>query len=77
MLTHKQVWAAIDMLASENGLSASGLARKAGLAPTTFNKSKRINPQGKPRWPNLQTISVILNATDTTFGEFAEIASQC
>lgn len=77
MLTHEQVWAAIDILAAANGLSASGLARKAGLDPTAFNKSKRINHQGKPRWPTMGTVALILNATDTTFCEFAEIASQC
>ena len=42
MLTHAQVWSAIDRLAARAGLSASGLARRAGLDPTTFNKSKRI-----------------------------------
>ena len=46
MLTHAQVWSAIDRLAARAGLSASGLARRAGLDPTTFNKSKRITPAG-------------------------------
>jgi len=31
MLTHAQVWSAIDRLAERAGLSASGLARRAGL----------------------------------------------
>ena len=42
MLTHAQVWNALDRLAARAGLSAPGLAKKAGLDPTTFNKSKRI-----------------------------------
>ena len=42
MLTHAQIWTALDRLAERAGLSPSGLARKAGLDPTTFNKSKRI-----------------------------------
>ena len=42
MLTHAQIWTAIDRLAARADLSASGLARRAGLDPTTFNKSKRI-----------------------------------
>jgi len=25
--------------------------KKAGLDPTTFNKSKRITPEGRNRWP--------------------------
>ena len=41
MLTHAQIWSAIDRLAARAGLTASGLARRAGLDPTTFNKSKR------------------------------------
>src|ERR1051326_7264725 len=44
MLTHAQVWSAVDRLAARAGLSPSGLARRAGLDPTTFNKSKRITP---------------------------------
>ena len=49
MLRHGDVWHAIDLLAKRYGLSASGLARRAGLDPTTFNPSKRVTPQGKPR----------------------------
>ena len=47
MLTHAQIWTALDRLAARAGLSASGLAKKAGLDPTTFNKSKRITPDGR------------------------------
>ncbi|HWL05186.1 MAG TPA: helix-turn-helix transcriptional regulator, partial [Xanthobacteraceae bacterium] len=35
MLTHAQVWNALDRLAENAGLSASGLAKRAGLDPTT------------------------------------------
>ena len=48
MLTHADIWNAVDRLAARAGLSASGLAKKAGLDPTTFNKSKRITPRGPP-----------------------------
>jgi len=41
MLTHPQIWRAIDALAARHGMSPSGLAKLAGLDPTTFNKSKR------------------------------------
>ena len=41
VMKHEDVWRAIDALAQEHGLSASGLAKRAGLDPTTFNKSKR------------------------------------
>jgi phage repressor protein C with HTH and peptisase S24 domain len=65
MLSHAQVWSAIDRLAARAGLSASGLARRAGLDPTTFNKSKRVTPQGRARWPSTESIAKALAATDT------------
>ncbi len=70
MLTHAQVWSAIDRLAELHKLSASGLARRAGLDPTTFNKSKRITPQGRPRWPSTESIAKALAATGTPFDTF-------
>lgn len=63
MLSHEQVWAVIDRLAARHMLSASALARKAGLDPTTFNKSKRIGADGRPRWPSTESLSKILEAT--------------
>ena len=70
MLTHAQVWAAIDRLAARAGLSASGLARRAGLDPTTFNKSKRITAAGRARWPSTESIAKALAATATTIEDF-------
>src|SRR6266404_5715861 len=52
MLTHGQIWTALDRLAERSGLSPSGLAKSAGLDPTTFNKSKRITSDGRERWPS-------------------------
>ena len=75
MLKHQDVWRAIDRLASEYGFSASGLARRAGLDPTTFNKSKRIARDGKPRWPTTESISKILAATNSTMGQFVTLLS--
>jgi phage repressor protein C with HTH and peptisase S24 domain len=71
MLTHAQVWSAIDGLAKRSKLSASGLARRAGLDPTTFNKSKRITPAGRARWPSTESIAKALVATGTTIEVFA------
>ena len=73
MLTHAQVWSAIDRLAARAGLSASGLARRAGLDPTTFNKSKRITPQGRARWPSTESIAKALAATGTAFDSFVTL----
>jgi phage repressor protein C with HTH and peptisase S24 domain len=70
MLTHAQVWSAIDRLAAQAGLSASGLARRAGLDPTTFNKSKRITAAGRARWPSTESISKALAATGTDLDAF-------
>src|SRR5262249_30282363 len=69
MLTHSQIWGAIDALASRNGLSPSGLAKLAGLDPTTFNKSKRAS-DGKLRWPSTESIAKALAATGSTLDEF-------
>jgi phage repressor protein C with HTH and peptisase S24 domain len=70
MLTHTQIWAAIDGLAHKYGLSASGLSRKAGLDATTFNKSKRITIDGRQRWPSTESVAKILEATGASVEEF-------
>jgi len=70
MLTHTDIWRAIDRLAHEHGLSASGLAKKAGLDPTTFNKSKRLTREGKARWPSTESIAKVLEATHATLPDF-------
>jgi phage repressor protein C with HTH and peptisase S24 domain len=76
MLKHAQIWRAVDRLAQENGLSASGLARRAGLDPTTFNRSKRVTREGKLRWPSTESISKILSCTETTLGEFVSFIGE-
>ncbi len=69
-LTLAGVWQAIDRLAEKHGMSTSALARRAGLDPTTFNKSKRTSKEGKPRWPSTETVAKLLEATGETFAEF-------
>lgn len=75
MLTHTQIWSAIDSLAAKYKLSPSGLAKQAGLDPTTFNKSKRAMPNGKLRWPSTESISKILAATGANLEEFVALAT--
>ena len=70
MLEHHSVWRAIDRLAARYNLSPSGLARQAGLDPTTFNKSKRITKEGKQRWPSTESLAKVLNATGASLSEF-------
>lgn len=69
---HEDVWKAIDALAAEHGLTPSGLARKAGLDPTTFNPSKR-KQGGKPRWPSFETIVKALDAVGDTLENFTAL----
>ena len=71
MFTHAEIWQAIDRHAAAHGLTPSGLAKRARLDPTTFNKSKRVTRDGKPRWPSTETLAKILQATGTTLAEFA------
>lgn len=73
MLTHDQIWAALDRLAARAGLSSSGLAKRAGLDPTTFNKSKRVTSDGRERWPSTESIAKALAATDASIDIFAKL----
>ena len=73
MLTHDQIWGAMDRLAERAGLSASGLAKKSGLDPTTFNKSKRVTPEGRPRWPSTESVAKALAATNVPFDTFVSL----
>lgn len=70
MLKHADIWMALDRLAQDQKLTASGLARRAGLDPTTFNKSKRVTREGKPRWPSTESIAKVLEATGLSLGDF-------
>ena len=75
MLTHAQIWSAIDGLARRSGLSPSGLAKRAGLDPTTFNKSKRITPDGRARWPSTESVAKSLAATGASLDQFVALIS--
>jgi phage repressor protein C with HTH and peptisase S24 domain len=70
MLKHADIWRGIDRLATKHGLSPSGLARRAGLDPTSFNKSKRATREGKPRWPTTESVAKILTATGESMSGF-------
>ena len=70
MLSHERVWAAIDALAARYSLSASGLAKRAGLDSTAFNKSKRQSADGRPRWPSTESLAKIIEATQSSLDEF-------
>jgi phage repressor protein C with HTH and peptisase S24 domain len=75
-LSHSHIWAAIDALAARFSTTPSGLARMAGLDPTSFNKSKRLSPENppRPRWPSTESLAKLLEATGVKFSEFALLA---
>ena len=75
-MQYEQVWDAVDKLAKLHGLSPSGLAKKAGLDATTFNKSKRTRNNGKQRWPSLDSINKILEACNISFEQFYQLIDE-
>ena len=75
MLTHTQIWRALDALAARHNMSPSGLAKLANLDPTTFNKSKRA-AGGKLRWPSTESIAKVLVATGASLEDFVALVSE-
>ncbi|RXH33119.1 DNA-binding protein [Bradyrhizobium zhanjiangense] len=76
MLTHDEIWGALDRLAARAGLSPSGLAKRAGLDPTTFNKSKRVTSDGRERWPSTESIAKALAAAGSSIDSFARLIDE-
>jgi phage repressor protein C with HTH and peptisase S24 domain len=76
-LSHSHIWAAIDALANRLSTTPSGLARMAGLDPTSFNKSKRASPENppRPRWPSTESLAKLLEATGIPLIGFAQAGS--
>ena len=74
-MKHDDIWRALDTLAAESGLSASGLARRAGLDATTFNPSKRRMSDGRPRWPSTESLAKVLEATGASLEAFSALVS--
>ncbi len=74
-MKHEDVWRAIDTLAAESGLSASGLAKRSGLDATTFNPSKRRMPDGRARWPSTESLAKVLDATGASLESFTALVS--
>lgn len=74
-MKYEQIWNAVDKLAQSRGLSPSGLAKLGGLDATTFNKSKRIRPDGKKRWPSLDSINKLLEVCNISFENFYAMGS--
>ena len=73
MTDPQKVWKAIYELAKLNNLTLSGLAKKAGMDKTSFNKSKQFYKTGQPRWPSVETINKILHATKMNWDDFCNL----
>lgn len=76
MFSHARIWAAIDALAERHSMSPSGLAKRAGLDATAFNKSKRFSADGRPRWPSTESLAKIMEATSASFGDVVALMEQ-
>jgi phage repressor protein C with HTH and peptisase S24 domain len=74
-MKHDDIWRALDTLAAENGLSPSGLAKRAGLDATTFNPSKRRMPDGRMRWPSTESLAKVLDATGASLDAFTSLVT--
>lgn len=75
MFEHRDIWRGLDLLAHRFSISTSAMARRAGLDPTTFNKSKRNSGDGKPRWPGTESLSKVLDAMNVDFEDFAAMVA--
>jgi len=73
---HGDIWRGIDLLAAKHGLTPSGLAKLAGLDATAFNKSKRVSPDGRLRWPSTESLSRALEAVGGAFRDFADLIEE-
>ena len=75
-MRHGDIWRGLDELAARHGLSTSGLAKRAGLDATAFNKSKRTAKDGRPRWPSTESLALVLAAVESDLTEFAAIVGE-
>lgn len=73
---NKIIWDTIEIIAQKQNLSVSGLARRAGLNPTTFNRSKRKSAAGQERWPSTYSIHRVLTASNLTWQDFSNYVNQ-
>ena len=74
-MKHEDIWRALDTLAAEHGMSASGLARRSGLDATTLNPSKRTLSDGRARWPSTESLAKVLDATGASLGDFSALVT--
>ena len=54
-------------------MSVSALAKIAGLDATSFNRSKRLGPYGRERWPSTESLAKVLKAANLDLRALADI----
>ncbi len=69
--TSTMMWTALDNMAMQRKISCARLALTSGLSHGAFNKNKRIKRNGGEHWPSMRTLALVLNATNTSWIEFA------
>lgn len=72
---HAAVWAAVEAIAANMGVSVSRLAILAGHDSTAMNKSKRMFGDTL-RWPSMLLISCIVDVAGISFAEFGAIVDE-
>lgn len=68
--THAAVWAALDELIARKGMTIADVSRAAMGHRRAFKPSCRRDANGKPIWPNTQSVSRVLSALNVSFVEF-------
>ncbi len=71
-IKNTDIWYALDKLATTKGISLSRMAILSDLDPTVFNKSKRVDKNGKPHWVTMGTLVAVLKSMDISWTEFAD-----
>jgi hypothetical protein len=72
-ITHTQFWDAIDKVASQQNLSWHKLAKRAKISASSISPCKRFDKVGKEHWMTMGVLIKILNASNLTLKEFADI----
>lgn len=69
-MKQEDVWRGIDLLADEIGVTPARLARMAGLDQAVFSAGRRIKPDGRMRWPSMDSLAKVLRIADISMGDF-------
>jgi hypothetical protein len=71
MITHSQMWKALDWVADQYALPIETLAEKACIDP--IRVTTRVTTEGRARWPTCKDVAALLQAAQITPLEFYKI----